>query len=150
MSNPLVANAILFPVFVTPYFAGIAQPCAVIAALSSELAVFKLLNSKTDIDSLIEVLFLANLASFVAGVALALVLPFGHGVKGDRFAPSESYGTLVVASFAVGLVMSIVVEWVVIWGLRRRWGLRRPFVSCLLGNMVSYVVLGLVLAESVW
>src|SRR5579884_794884 len=69
---------VIFPAFYAPYLWQIFDPIAAIAALTTEFVFYKWWSKATQPARLIIVVLVANVASSVAGVIIATMLPTGY------------------------------------------------------------------------
>jgi hypothetical protein len=144
---------VLFPAFYSPYFAHLMYPLSALVALSAECLVFGLLNRQHPRSLLFLIVIVANVASSLAGIAIAALLSEGLHLGLTRSLDPIDGGrwtALVVAAWLVAFGASIVLEYVVVRAMTRRVPLQYPGLAVLAANVASYFVLLVLLQASVW
>ncbi len=148
-----VVADVLFPAFFFPYFAQATYPLAALAALSTECLVFALLNRRSPRVRLFPVVVVANLASSLAGVAIAAFLSDGLRLGLTRSTGPGNGGSwtpLAISAWLVAFAVSIVLEYVAVRAMTRRAPLRRTGLAVVLANVSSYFVLLVAFQASAW
>ncbi|MBI4955546.1 MAG: hypothetical protein HY908_26235 [Myxococcales bacterium] len=143
MPRALFANAI-FPAFATPYASMCAAPLSWLGALCIEWTTLWFFNRRRNLDDLLRVVLVANLASFIVGFLVSGLLPTGLDVSSGEPRVGRDWHRLVVASFAVAYAVSILVELAVVRLVRKRWPVSRPATCAVLANTFSYSLLGII------
>jgi hypothetical protein len=141
---------VIFPAFQAPYVASLLLPVAGISAIVVEIVVFWLLNRHVGVGKIVVLVVAANLVSGLVGFFLAAVLPSGlvprvvGSVNGRPFRSSQPgpyFETYMALSFFMAFVLSVVIEYAVVWLLLGWAKVVRPFRTVTLANLASYVVL---------
>jgi len=140
---------VIFPAFSAPYFSQLFFPVAGIAAILTEVFVFrKIYNSLTFFRALGFVLA-ANIFSWIAGMVLSNFLPTGLAPRVIQAGENEvsilgrgdNFGTLVIVAFFVAFVLSILIEYPVWRFFGRKIEFPRLFRTVCIAHVASYTVL---------
>jgi hypothetical protein len=148
---------VIIPVFCTPYCLPFALPLAGLAVLATEVAVFKLLNRHLGLGTIIAVVIPANVVSTIVGFLIAAALPSGYVTRviepgnyhTQTFVPVPLFDTYLYLSFFVAFVLSVIVEYPIVRGCLGLAKIKKPFVTVLLANVVSYIALVVIALISV-
>ena|SRR5579884_3571544 len=140
---------VIFPAFYAPYLWQIFDPIAAIAALTTEFVFYKWWSKATQPARLIIVVLVANVASSVAGVIIATMLPTGYEPRfvagGSGPWAGQTWNHFAKAAWFAAFLISIAVEWPVVVAFRRFLYIRRAFVAVVCANVLSYAILLVVL-----
>ena len=150
----MLANIIL-PAFSTPWLFALGFPIAALVVIVIELLVFKALNQSAPLWKLLLLVLAVNVVSTIMGFVLTAFLPSGYevmtvtgenGEQDSSFEPGPRYVTYAFISFPVALVLSVLVEYGMVWTIAVDWRhqLRRMFKTVALANVASYTVLSVV------
>lgn len=148
----LVLANVIFPAFATPYVYGMLFPVASIAAVTTEVIVFRLINRELPWIRIVGIVVLVNVVSAILGFAIAAALPSGLeptmlGEGENRFqsiAPGPKYATYAMFGWLLAFALSVVIESGIVKMCFECTALRRPFVTVGLANIASYVTLFLI------
>jgi Ca2+/Na+ antiporter len=145
---------VIFPAFYFPYFVAVAYPLSGLAALATEIFIFRRFYPSAKLSWLIAVVVGANVASSLLGIGIASVLPSGLNsawVQG-RGGPARglNWSRLALISWFVALILSILVEYFVLLVVTRRKPLPRLARAVAIANIASYAVLVVVLQLSIY
>jgi len=144
----LLAN-VIFPAFSAPYFSQLFFPVAGIAAILTEVFIFRKVYGSLSFSRTLGIVLIANIVSWVAGIVLSNFLPSGLAPRviqaGENevsiLARGDNFGTLVIAAFFIAFILSILVEYPVWRFFGRKINLPRLFRTVCIAHVASYTVL---------
>lgn len=144
----VLAN-VIFPAFTAPYYSYFFFPLAGIAAVAAEVVILKKRHPALTLTRVFIFTLVANIASWMLGIAISSQLPSGLTPKviqnGDHEFSTISQGPhfnqLVLAGFGVAFILSILIEYPVWKYLTRRKMLPRLFISICYAHVASYIAL---------
>ena len=139
---------IIFPAFAGAYILSVFLLPVTALAIASEVVVFRFRESHVAFDKTVLLVVVANLVSWLVGIAATWYLPSGlipivlpnGGASVER---GPLWSTYSYASFLVAWFLSCVIEYGVLYPVRRWAGFSRLFSTVVLANLVSYPVFGL-------
>lgn len=146
----IVLANVIFPAFATPYVSALLFPAAAVAAIVTEVIIFRLLNRNLTWGRIFMLVLVMNIISAAIGFAIAAVLPDGlvPTMMGDGehqfelLQPGPKFGTYATLGYILAFVLSILIEWIVVLTFRPRIGrIDKPFKTVALANVASYLVL---------
>jgi len=139
---------IIFPAFAGAYIISIFLLPVTLLAIASEVVVFRIRESQVPLGQTVLLVVVANVVSWLVGIAATWYLPSGliptvlpNGITTVEQGPLWS--TYSYASFPVAWFLSCVIEYGVLYPMRRWAGFSRLFGTVVLANVVSYPVFGL-------
>lgn len=146
----LVAN-VIFPAFVAAYLSWLVLAPLALVVLAAEGGILRAYNRAASLRAIIACVLGMNAASYMVGCwlsprlyvgsGLVVVNPDEHGFgvldRGPRWQRLARY------SFLQAGVVSAIVEVAALLPVRKRAGLRHIIVPVVLGNCLSYTLLGL-------
>ena len=146
--NMLLAN-VIFPAFSAPYFSQLFFPVAGIAAILTEVFVFRKVYSSLSFYKTLGFVLIANIVSWIAGIILSNFLPSGLAPRviqaGEKevsiLGRGDDFGTLVIVAFFVALVLSILIEYPVWRFFGRKLDFPRLLRTVCIAHVASYTVL---------
>ena len=151
----MVLANVIFPAPSAAYIVNLFFPLSAVLALATEFAVFVYFQRGVmSKGRLLGVVVGVNLFSWFVGVALSLFLPSGLVPKlvgegahqGYIVTQGPHWGTIALLSFFWACFLSFVLEYGVLWVVRRRLPLRRLALCVGVANVASYCVIGAVVA----
>jgi hypothetical protein len=141
----MILADIIYPAFFHPYAVQLFMPLTGVAALTTEVVVFVIAYRKMSFPFLFLSVLSANVVSSVVGIFLASVLPSGldeqFAAHGLATAQTHEWVLLAALSWFAAAVISILIEYPVLRWLTRKHVLRRLFLTVVIANTASYVVL---------
>ncbi len=144
----LLAN-VIFPAFSAPYFSQLLFPIAGIAAILTEVFVFRKVYSSLEFFKTLGFVVIANIASWIFGIVLSHFLPSGlapkivqaGGQEVSVLSRGDNFGSLVIAAFVLAFILSILIEYPVWRSLGRKMDLPKLFRTTCIAHVASYTVL---------
>lgn len=133
---PACAN-VIFPAFTAPYFVTAMFPLLALSVLVTESLVVYWRERNAGFGNAVLWVVLANVASWIVGVALTSTL-FPSGLASNG--PGPAFETLMWIAIPVALVLSILIEAFVLKMLAKRIITRSPWVTMAIANLCSYAI----------
>ena len=128
----ILANVIL-PVFALPYFSAVFFPVAGVAAIASEVGIYRLMNRQLLWRKIAFLVLWTNTVSTGVG--------FGIGMALSEYLPGSSSITYAILGYILALVLSILIEYALVKVSRQAAPLDKTFTPVALANIVSYLIL---------
>jgi hypothetical protein len=133
---PASAN-VIFPAFTAPYVVTIFFPALALSVFCVETLVLYCRERQAGLGNAALWIALANIASWIVGVALSAVLfPSGLAAGG----PGPAFEMLMWIAIPVAFVMSVVIEALVLKALSQKLAKRSPWLTMAIANTGSYVI----------
>lgn len=136
LSGPVSANVII-PAFAAPYVVTVFFPPLILAIVLTETLVVYFRERQAGFGNALLGVSLANVASWIVGVALSATL-FPSGLVAGN--PGPTFDTLMWIGIPVALVLSIVIEAGVLSLLARQLTARSPWTTMAMANVASYLI----------
>lgn len=138
------ANVII-PAFSGAYALQLFLWPATIIAMVLEIAVFRFRERAAGLAATIASVLLANVVSWLVGITAVSVLPSAlvpAPYDPDILRGDPMYNLYAVLSFPLACIISSIIEWTVLYPVRRRLRFTRLLGTIVAANVASYAFLG--------